>query len=221
MINDATNDIQDISQPVYLKTLARIISVVLHPLFIPTYIFFWLATRFSFEFSGISTAGMFFRKFSVFWLTAFFPAFSVFLLWRLKFIENIYLRQQKERIVPYIITMIFYWWMWYLSRNFTDQPIVLRFFYLGIFLSTIMGLSFNNFVKISMHSMGMGGALACVLLTCLTYHSFLGLDIMLVTFLTGVVCTSRLIINEHSTFEIYLGLLVGALCQAIAYWIVM
>jgi hypothetical protein len=108
-----------------------------------------------------------------------------------------------------------------LSRNFTDQPIVLRFFYLGIFLSTIVGLSFNNFVKISMHSMGTGGALACVLLTCLTYHSFLGLDIMLVTFLTGVVCTSRLIINEHSTFEIYLGLLVGALCQAIAYWFVM
>ncbi|MFX9915856.1 hypothetical protein ABTP64_18780, partial [Acinetobacter baumannii] len=80
----------------------------------------------------------------------FFPAFSVFLLYQLKFIENIYLRSQKERIAPYIITMIFYWWMWYLSRNFTDQPEVLRFFFLGIFLSTVVGLIANNFFKISM-----------------------------------------------------------------------
>ena len=59
----------------------------------------------------------------------FFPAFAVFLFARLKLSDSIFLRTQKERIIPYVITMFFYWWMYYLSRNFLDQPIVLKYFY--------------------------------------------------------------------------------------------
>src|SRR6185436_3221271 len=109
---------EDIStkQPLKISTvIAKVISYIFHPLFIPTYVFFWLLIRFPYEFSGITPLALFARKITVFWMTAFFPAFSVFLLWRLKFIDNIMLRSQKERIAPYIITMIFYWWMWYLS----------------------------------------------------------------------------------------------------------
>ena len=131
-------------------------------LFIPTYIFFWLLSRFPFQFEDITPQLLFFREFNVFWITAFFPAFAVFLLWRLQLIENIQLRTQKERIVPYIITMIFYWWMWYLSRNFTDQPQTLQYFYFGIFLTTVFGLIINSFSKISMHAMGIAGAAAFV-----------------------------------------------------------
>ena len=89
---------------------------------------------------------LFTRKITVFWMTGFFPAFSVFLLYQLKFIENIYLRSQTERIVPYIITMVFYWWMWYLSRSekFSDQPEVLKFFFFGIFLAMAMSCSFSG-----------------------------------------------------------------------------
>src|SRR3954464_3064719 len=158
------------SQP-YLRIPAKIISVLLHPLFFPTYVFFWLTLRFPAQFEGITPFLMLMRKINVFWMTAFFPAFSVFLLWRLKFISNIMLRTQRERVAPYIITMIFYWWMWYLSRNFTDQPVVLKFFYFSIFGATIFGLMLNSFFKISMHGMGVGGLLVFVLLTCFYYNT--------------------------------------------------
>lgn len=204
-----------------LKVPAKFISYILHPLFIPTFIFFWLTFRFPIKFEGITDFAMLMRKINVFWMTAFFPAFSVFLLWRLKLIDNIFLRTQRERIIPYIITMIFYWWMWYLSRNFPDQPYVLRFFYLGIFFSTIIGLIANNFFKISMHAMAVAGALSFVILTCSTYGVFLGLDIIAATLLTGFVCTSRLLLNDHSNFEVYVGFFVGVFCQLIAYWFVM
>ena len=36
-------------QPLYLKVIAKIISYIFHPLFIPTYVFLWLALRFPFE----------------------------------------------------------------------------------------------------------------------------------------------------------------------------
>lgn len=152
-------------------------------------------------------------------MTAFFPAFSVFLLWRLKFIDNMLLRTQRERVAPYIITMIFYWWMWYLSRNFTDQPIVLKFFYFSIFGATVFGLILNSFFKISMHGMGVGGLLMFVLLTCFYYNTYLGIDIAIVMLITGIVCTARLLLSEHNNFEVYAGLIVGAICQLLSYWI--
>ncbi len=208
-------------QPASVKIPAKIISYIFHPLFIPLYIFFWLTLRFPIHFAGITPFDLFARKINVTLNTAFYPAFSVFLLWRLKFINSIFLKTQKERIIPYIITMIFYWWMWYLSRSFTDQPAVLKFFYFGIFLSTVAGLSFNNFFKISMHAMGIGAAFIFVLVTCLYYHVHFGADICIVTLITGAVCSARLLLNEHYPGDIYMGLFVGILCQLIAYPLVM
>jgi hypothetical protein len=205
-------------QPVILKALAKIFSYLFHPLFIPSYIFFWLVFRFPFEFAGITPLAMFARKVNIIMFTAFFPAFAVFLLWRLKFIQNMFLRTQKERIVPYMITMIFYWWEWYLSRNFTDQPITLNFFYLGIFIACIISLIANNFFKISMHATATGGALMFVLLTCFVYRTYLGLDISIVTLLAGVVCTSRLLLKEHASGDVYIGFIVGIFSQILAVY---
>jgi hypothetical protein len=209
----------DIQQPPALRIIAKILSYLFHPLFIPTYLFLWMMLRFPYEFAGISKTVLSLRLFSVFWTTAFFPAFAVFLLWRLKFIPDIFLRNTKERIAPYIITMFFYWWIWYLSRNFTDQPLALRFFYLGIFFTTVPGLILNNFVKISMHAMAIGGAVTCMILTSCFYKTYLGLDIIVAILLGGMILSSRLILSEHTNAEMYLGVIVGVFCQMLAYWI--
>jgi len=206
-------------QPAALKVFAKIISYILHPLFIPVYIFFWLTIRFPIHFDNITPTALTFKTVSIFLNATFFPAFAVFLLWRLKFIETIFLRTEKDRIIPYMITMIFYWWMWYLSRNFTDQPEVLKFFYFGIFLNTVFGLVINNFIKISMHAMGAGSFVAFMILTCIIYQTSLGVDILIATILAGLICTSRLMLNHHSTAEIYTGLFVGVICQLLGLWI--
>ena len=208
-------------QPMLIRGFAKLVSYVVHPLFIPTFFFLWLVQRFPYEFVGLHGRELTLREIGVFSTTAFFPAFTVFLLWKLGFAKSMHLRFQKERIIPYIATMIFYWWMWYLSRSFTDQASVLKFFYFGIFIATIPGLVLNNFVKISMHAMGVGGAVAAVILTCLYYGNNFGLDIALVTLIAGIVCSARMALSEHSLFEINLGVAVGVLCQIIAYWIMM
>lgn len=204
-----------------LRFMAKVVSYIFHPLFVPTYIFLLLMLLVPYEFAGITPWQLKLRLFSVFWLTAFFPAFAVFLLWRLKFSESIFLRTQKERIIPYIITMFFYWWMHYLSRNFSDQPAVLKFFYTGIFMATAAGLILNNYYKISLHGMGMGGASMAIVLFAFYYHQPMGLVIAGALLLTGIVATSRFLISDHTQKEVYMGLLVGGLCQAVAYFFVM
>jgi hypothetical protein len=203
-----------------LPFLAKLVSYLVHPIFIPTYFFIYLMWQFPYGFAGITEWQLQMRLFGVFWLTAFFPSFAVFLLWRLKFSDSIYLRTQKERIVPYIITMFFYWWMYYLSRNFTDQPDVLKFFFMGIFIATVFGLILNNYFKISMHAMGVGGAVAAIILTSFFYETANGIPISIAILIAAIVCTARIIVSDHSLKEIYVGLLVGIACQVLAYLVV-
>lgn len=218
---EQTSEISNSKPSLFLTIPAKIISYLFHPLFIPTYVFIFLIFQFPYEFAGITDYQLKLRLFSIFWLTAFFPAFAVFLLWRLKFSESIFLRTQKERIVPFIITMFFYWWMYYLSRNFTDQPAVLKFFYMGIFSSTVFGLILNNYYKISLHAMGVGGALAAIILFAMYYRAPLGVSMSVAAMVTGIVCTARFLVSDHTNKEVYAGLFVGIFCQLAAYYFIM
>ncbi len=203
----------------WLSIPAKIVSYIFHPLFIPTYFFALLVYQFPYEFAGITSWQLKLKVFTTFWLTAFFPAFAVFLLWRLKFSDSIFLRTQKERIITYFISMFFYWWMWYLSRNFKDQPKALQYFYFGIFVTTIIGVIINNYIKISLHGIAMGGLLMATILLSFYYQTPLGFYISMATVLTGLVCTSRFIVSNHTTLEVYSGVLLGIFCQLIGYWV--
>lgn len=214
--------------PKTLQFIAKLISYIFHPLFIPTYIFLFLVYKFPFAFQIDLTHDAIFELklslFSTFWITAFFPAFAVFLLWRLKVIKSIFLRTQKERIIPFFVSMFFYWWMYYLSLNMSNdkvalkQPEVLKFFYFGIFISTVAGVLINNFIKISLHGLAAGAAFAAIILFSLYYHNNINSYIVCGTILTGCILTARFIASNHTQQEIYTGLFVGIACQLIGYW---
>ena len=215
------NSTMENSQPKIVKYIAHLLSYVLHPLFIPTYFFLFLMQVLPFEFVGITEWQLKMRLFSVAWLTAFFPAFAVFLLWRLKLSDSIFLRTQKERIIPYVITMFFYWWMYYLSRNFTDQPIALKFFYLGIFVASAIGMTVNNFMKVSLHAMGIAGLTTSVILVSLFYPVNNVVWVLLAILLTALVISARLVVSDHTKKELIVGLFIGVFTQVAAYlWVV-
>ena len=215
------NSTMENSQPKIVKYIAHLLSYVLHPLFIPTYFFLFLMQVLPFEFVGITEWQLKMRLFSVAWLTAFFPASAVFLLWRLKLSDSIFLRTQKERIIPYVITMFFYWWMYYLSRNFTDQPIALKFFYLGIFVASAIGMTVNNFMKVSLHAMGIAGLTTAVILVSVFYPVNNAVWVLLAVLLTALVISARLVVSDHTKKELIVGLFIGVFTQVAAYlWVV-
>jgi hypothetical protein len=215
------NSTMENTQPKVVKYIAHLLSYVLHPLFIPTYFFLFLMQVLPFEFVGITEWQLKMRLFSVAWLTAFFPAFAVFLLWRLKLSDSIFLRTQKERIIPYVITMFFYWWMYYLSRNFTDQPIALKFFYLGIFVASAIGMTVNNFMKVSLHAMGIAGLTTAVILVSVFYPVNNAVWVLLAVLLTALVISARLVVSDHTKKELIVGLFIGVCTQVAAYlWVI-
>jgi len=204
-----------------LRFTAQFVSYILHPLFIPTYFILYLIQIIPYEFAGITDWQLKLKVFSVFWLTAFFPAFAVFLLWRLKLSNSIFLKTQKERVIPYVITMFFYWWMYYLSRTFSDQPLALKFFYFGIFIASSLGLIANNFIKVSLHAMGISGLLTAVLLVSVYYPINNLIWIGIAAILASLVVSARMIVSDHTKQELIIGFGIGVLTQLIAYfWVI-
>ena len=204
-----------------IQYMANTISYVFHPLFVPTYFFLYLMNLVPYEFASITDWQLKLKLFSVFWLTAFFPAFAVFLLWRLKFSDSIFLRTQKERIIPYVIVMFFYWWMYYLSRNFTDQPLALKYFYFGIFIASAIGLTVNNFMKVSLHAMGISGLLMAVILVGF-YAPVNNLSwIIMALVIAALVMSARMIVSDHTKKELVVGFVIGLITQIAAFmWVV-
>jgi hypothetical protein len=66
--------------------------------------------------------------------------------------------------------------------------------------------------------MAAGGAVAAIVLFSWYYGLPLWVYILLSTLLAGLVASARLLISDHSSREVYIGLLTGMLCQLIAYF---
>ena len=208
-------------QPGFLKAIGRFFSYVFHPLFIPVYVSAYLIYVHPYSFAVLDEKQKQIRLLSIVVQTVFFPALTVFLLWRLGFATSIFLRTQKERIIPYVATNIFFFWAFYVSRNMPGSPEIMTFFFLGIFLASAAALMANNYFKISMHAMAVGGAATFMVLLGMVNSETSGLNISLAVVIAGIVCTSRLLVSDHYPFEIYWGFILGAVCQAVACFFIM
>lgn len=202
-----------------LRFIAKLLAYVFHPLFITTYVMAFLIYVHPYAFTGFDDRLKLLRLGNVFLCNALFPAFSVFLLWRLEFIQSMHLRTIRERIIPYVIAMIFYWWTWNVFKNLADSPTSSVQFLLGAFFALCGGWMANIYFKISMHAIALGGAMMFFFLFSFNDAYSSGSYISIAVLVTGLVCTSRLVTRDHTPFEIWAGLFVGMLGQYIA-WVV-
>jgi hypothetical protein len=206
------------AQPAYIRVMANFFSWIFHPLLITAYVMFFLIFLHPYVFAGMEPKFKVFRIIHIVLLTVFFPVFSVFIMVKLKlFTSSMYLRGAKERIIPYVITMIFYWWSWNVFKNLADSPPVTVHFLFGTFLAICGAWMCNIYFKISMHAVAMGGLVVFFILFSFQDNYASGLYISVAMLIAGIVCTSRFIVSDHTPFQIYAGLVTGMLAQFIAW----
>jgi hypothetical protein len=74
------------------------------------------------------------------------------------------------------------------------------------------------FFKVSMHTTAAGGAIGIMaVLLFLSPFNMLGAFFATII-IGGIVGTARLILREHTSFEIWVGYLIGLLSQLGAWW---
>ncbi len=203
-----------------IRFLAHILSYIFHPLFIPLYVTLFLVYVHPFYFAGYDDHNKQWVILKVAYNTIFFPAVTVFLLYQLKFISSIFLKSQKDRIIPYVACGIYYFWIYLVMRNDSDIAPTLTAFLLGVFLASSAALIANIYLKVSMHAIGMGGLLGVFFEIMFHRTMLMTWPLAIAILITGLVCTSRLMISDHRPKEISIGLLIGFLTQIIASYIV-
>lgn len=212
------DDRSSVSFPPSLRITAKIISYLFHPLFVPVYVGLFLIYEVRiFNDRTDWQQRIILIQFFIYY--TFFPLMTTLLSKALGFIQSVYLKTQKDRILPYIVCEIFYFWAWYVFRNihFPKEAVL---FALGVFLGCSLGLILNSYMKISMHTIALGVVCAFFLLAGMFSTTSYGFYIAIVFLIAGLTATARLIDSNHTQKEIYFGFFAGALAEVVAYFFV-
>ncbi len=207
------------AQPLMARWMASFLSVIVHPLFVPVYITLFLLFIHPLVFTGYTQLAKIKLLTTVFVNLTLFPAVTVFLCRRLGFISSIKMYTQKERLIPLAATMIFYFWGWYVLRSFNEVPVLFKQFLLGSFITIIAGWLANIYFKVSLHGLAMGGLIAFMVYTVYQVEGGSATYLIVTFLLVGLVCSARLILAVHRPFEVYAGLVIGALAQVLAIFL--
>ena len=207
-----------------MKLVARIISVLFHPLLFPTYGTLLIL------FTNPNLYGYFGERVHIVWLiiifalTFLFPVVWLVMMKRLEMIESFQLETAKERIVPFIATATFYLWTaWMFKPSLTMKvpPNQLIFYMmLGACIAVFIGFFINIFSKVSLHSIAAGSLLGLVLAVVRFSTYDLRLLVLSAILLAGIIGTARLILNAHSHREVFTGYFIGFTGQFVAFSII-
>lgn len=204
-----------------IKWPAILLSYVFHPVFIPLYAVLFLVYVHPSYFSGFADANKLRTIFILIQNAVFYPLFCIVLLKGVGFIDSLFLRTKKDRIIPYIACGIFFFWTFLVFKQQNVYPRILPSFMLGVFLASSAALIANIYFKISMHAIGLGGWLGLFLVIANTNTMLMTWPIAAVLLITGLVCTARLIVSDHTVKEIYTGLFLGLLAQFVAAYVLL
>lgn len=222
---------------IMLKNLASVVSVVFHPLLIPSYmlLLLLLINPYLFGVSSVQDSNARMLLLLVFLYTFFIPAVSFVVMYFLGFISDVQVPDRQERIAPYLITGMLYMWVYYNFSKTGQLPPAYVSFMLGTVIALFVAFLINIFSKISAHAVGMGGLLGMLLISMLrfSYGSFalemrhggtieVNMLYLLMVFVVvaGAVGTARLLLKAHEPSEVYGGYFIGFVTQFIALMIV-
>lgn len=217
-----------------LKPFAQFISLVFHPVFLFVYIIvlLLLINPYMFGFGNIIEAK---DLLMIVTLTVVpIPIIVVLMQKGLGLSDSIYLRNKRERIGPYLVSALLYLSL-YLQLAKTNSANAFQVATMGAVIALFGAFFINNFFKISLHAIGAGALMSMLVLTVMFYSRstyilrigdlFMGeyktISVLyLSVILSGVICSSRLLLKQHNLQEIYSGLVLGFFATLIAYYIV-
>ena len=201
-----------------LKTAAKFFSYVFHPLVIPTlgmliifnsnsYVNF--AIPYELKKAVVILVGL-----STFVIPTLFTLF----LQNRGYIKTIEMETTKERVIPYGFTIIFYFFTIYVMMKVAIPPIIFNFM-VGALVSVILAFIVNLKWKISAHMIGIGGLTGALIASSFLLNVNLLSYITLSILISGLVASSRLILNAHNPSQLIIGFLMGMVCQIFSIYL--
>jgi hypothetical protein len=193
----------------FLDILAKIVSVIFHPLFMPVY-------GMAIIYSAPTLLG--YIPFSVKKLlflivlinNVLFPMLLMSFFIHRKIISSWTIFDRRERIIPLVMITILYSATSFIIFRF-PIPVFLKSFIFAAFFLSLLATSINFLWKISLHSVGAGALIAMVFILSLKMYTPLVWYLISIVIAGGLVLSSRLRLNFHNPQQVWFGFLTGFL----------
>ena len=188
------------------QKIARIISIIFHPVLIPTLGLFLLLQS-GFYFSMLSWEAKRFILLVVFFTTGVLPMLSVAIL-ALNPRFDISMNQTKDRIFPFLSASVFYY-LGFLIMNKINAFPIFKIFMIASVLVIIVILLISFKWKISAHMAAIGSITGVFF--ALSFRS--GVNpvwaILLALVVSGLIGTARLLLSKNSLAQVVAGYFTG------------
>lgn len=200
-----------------MEKAAKVISFLFHPLLMPTYAFALVIVLNPYLFAAIPVTSRLLLIILIFSYTFLFPLLMAFLFIKLNLIKSLHMHTGKERIYPFLLTIITYGTITY---RFMELPYpgelnaVLMTSTAALLFAFIINLKW----KISIHSIGIAGLASIVYYNTVSFNYQLLLLMIMILLLAGIIGTARLLVSNHTKEQVYIGYLVGWASAGLAYW---
>jgi hypothetical protein len=192
------------------RTVAWVLSVLFHPLLMPTFLFAVILYILPGSFITFPADGRWLILVFVFLATFLLPAIGTYYLYWLGHVRSLSLVDRAERRLPLLFTGVCYGLVSYLF--YRDEIFDRMFFFvLGIItVQVFLTFAFSLVWKISAHSVGAGGTLGILVIlnSLLADNSLLPLIVFFIL-MAGAVMSARLALNAHRSEEVYAGFVLG------------
>lgn len=197
-----------------MKAIAHFISLLFHPILIPSYTVLFIVWVSPNIFGYISSQQSVFVIRTVVFYTLLYPLVIVLLMKQLGFIDGFTITDRRQRILVFIPMSFMFMWT-YIVFYKEQVPHIITSMMMGATIALFLSMIVNIMVeKISIHAIGMGGMFAILLVTSGISLYNISWALMLVILLGGLVGTARLILAAHYPREVYNGYMLGFLCMA-------
>jgi hypothetical protein len=199
-----------------LSKVARTVSVIFHPLFMPVYgiaIIFSAPTLFGYLPFNVKKL-----LFLIVLINNVLVPLSLMPLFRYRnIISSWSFDSRRDRVIPLLITTILYSTTSFIIFRF-PIPGFLKSFFLAAFFVSLTVTVINFWWKISIHSVGAGSITALVLILSLKMYSPLLWYLIAAIITAGLVLSSRLKLNTHNPQQVWIGFLTGYIGLGFYMW---
>ena len=194
-------------------SLEKIISILFHPVFVPTITVFLVVKIYSNIIILENQAGIILIGTCIFSLIL--PLLSVFILLLTKKIDSLEMPKKEERFLPILFASIWMILGFYFMKEIFSYAPIMKSIYLGAIYVMLIALLITKKWKISLHMLAIGGATGVLIMLEFLFGQ--NLILLLITILiSGILGFSRLSLKAHSLNQIYTGFIVGNIVMGLS-----
>lgn len=189
------------------EAVARTASIVFHPLFMPLFglmVIFTAPTLF--WYIPLKAKEI---LFFIFIVNNVLIPISLMPFFRYRnLVTSWYIESRSERAVPLFTVSLLYAVTTFILYRL-QIPVFFKVYAFSLTMLSLGLLFINRKWKISLHSAGAGALIAVVLVLSLRMSASLPFYLAGAVLIAGLILSSRLRLNKHSTYEVYAGFFAG------------